>query len=65
MLDLILKNAARLNIQKRERNIPANFVIPEAKNAVETRRMIAQHLISFKNGKQTFSNEKAKIYFNQ
>lgn len=35
------------------------------KNAVEIIRTIAQPVVGFKNGKQTFSNEKTKIYFNR
>lgn len=41
----------------------ANFVIIEAPNKIEAVRTIAQPLAGFKNGIQTFSNEKAKIYF--
>ena len=64
--NMITKNAAKLlNIQTEIKvGKPANFVILEAKNAVEAVRTISQPLIGFKNGKQTFSNSKAEIYFN-
>jgi cytosine deaminase len=64
--NMITKNAAKLlNIPTEIRvGKPANFVILEAKNAVEAVRTISQPLIGFKNGKQTFSNSKAEIYFN-
>ncbi|WP_034890356.1 amidohydrolase family protein [Gillisia sp. Hel_I_29] len=42
---------------------PATFIILEAKNEIEAIRTISQPLAGFKNGKQTFSNDKAKIYF--
>jgi cytosine deaminase len=38
-------------------------VILEAKDPIEAIRSIAQPLAGFKNGKQTFSNPKAEIYF--
>jgi cytosine deaminase len=46
-----------------ESGSPANFVVLEAKSAIDVIREIAQPLAGFKNGKQTFSNKKAKIYF--
>lgn len=65
--NMITKNAAKLfNVQTEiKEGSPANFVILEAKNAVEAIRTIAQALAGFKNGRQTFSNEKAQIYFNK
>ncbi|WP_164076223.1 hypothetical protein [Flavimarina sp. Hel_I_48] len=40
----------------------ANLVILEAKSAIEVLRTVAQPLAGFKDGRQTFSNEKAVIY---
>ena len=63
--EMITKNAAHLLSQQTEIKIgsPANFVILEAPSAVDAIRTIAQPLAGFKNGKQTFTNEKAEIYF--
>jgi cytosine deaminase len=65
VFDMITKNAAQLlSMQVTiESGAPANFVVLEAKSAIDVIREIAQPLAGFKNGKQTFSNKKAKIYF--
>lgn len=62
---MITTNAARLLSMQSDikKGVPANFVILESKNAVDAIRTIAQPLAGFKNGRQTFSNEKAEIYF--
>jgi len=62
---MITSNAAKLLAMQTEIKIgaPANFVILEAKDPIEAIRSIAQPLAGFKNGKQTFSNPKAEIYF--
>lgn len=65
VFNMITINAAKLLSKQTEikKGAVANFVILESKNAIETIRLIAQPLAGFKNGKQTFSNDKAKIYF--
>lgn len=62
---MITKNAAKLLSTQTEIKIgaTANFVIMEAEGPVDTIRSVAQALAGFKDGKQTFSNEKASIYF--
>ncbi len=61
---MITDNAAKLLSQQTEirKGANSNFVILEAKSAVEVIRTIAQPLAGFKNGKQTFSNDKAMIF---
>lgn len=63
--NMITSNAAILLSKqtKIEVGAPANFVILEASSAVDAIRTVAQPLAGFKNGIQTFSNEKAVIYF--
>lgn len=63
--EMVTKNAAKLLAKQTEIKVgaAANFVVLEAANAVDAIRTVAQPLVGFKNGKQTFSNEKAKIYF--
>jgi len=63
--EMVTKNAAKLLAKQTEIKVgaAANFVVMEAENAVDAIRTIAQPLVGFKNGKQTFSNEKAQIYF--
>lgn len=62
--DMITKNAAKLLSRQTEIKIgaPANFVVMESESSVEAIRTVAQALAGFKNGKQTFSNEKAIIF---
>jgi cytosine deaminase len=62
--NMITINAAKLLSMQTDikKGAPANFVILESKNAVDAIRTIAQPLAGFKNGRQTFSNEKAKIF---
>ncbi len=63
--DMITKNAAQLLSIQTEIKVgaPANFVVMEAEGPIESIRIVAQALAGFKNGKQTFSNEKANIFF--
>lgn len=63
--DMITKNAARLLSLENEIKVgaPATLVILEAKDAVEAIRTNAQALAGFKNGKQTFNNAAAEIYY--
>jgi cytosine deaminase len=63
--EMVTKNAAKLLAKQTEIKVgaAANFVVMEAENAVDAIRTIAQPLAGYKNGKQTFSNEKAQIYF--
>ncbi len=63
--EMVTKNAAKLLAKQTEIKVgaAANFVVLEAENAVDAIRTVAQPLVGFKNGKQTFSNEKAQIYF--
>jgi len=63
--DMVTKNAAHLLSQQTEIKVgaPANFIILEAPTAVDAIRTIAQPLAGFKNGRQTFTNEKAEIIF--
>lgn len=60
---MITEKAAELLSQRTEikPGAPANFVILEARSAVEAIRCIAQPLAGFKNGLQTFANEPAKL----
>ncbi|MGB3773622.1 MAG: amidohydrolase family protein [Leeuwenhoekiella sp.] len=62
--DMITKNAAKLLNKQTEIKLgaPANLVIFEAIDAIEALRTIAQPLAGFKNGIQTFSNQKAVIF---
>lgn len=62
---MITKNAAKLlSLQaKIAVGAPATLVILEAKDAIDTIRTNAQALAGFKNGKQTFNNQAAEIYF--
>lgn len=62
---MISKNAAKLLSLETQIQVgaPATLVVLEAKNEVEAIRTNAQALAGFKNGKQTFNNEAAKIYF--
>ncbi|MEN2750141.1 amidohydrolase family protein [Psychrobacter sp. FBL11] len=63
--DMITKNAAKLLAVKSDIIVgaPATLVVLEAKSAVEAIRTNAQALAGFKNGKQTFNNQAAEIYF--
>lgn len=63
--DMITKNAARLLSFETEIKVgaAATLVVIEAKDAIEAIRTNAQALAGFKNGKQTFTNQAAKIYF--
>ncbi|WP_367108904.1 amidohydrolase family protein [uncultured Psychrobacter sp.] len=63
--DMITKNAAKLLAVESDITVgaPATLVILEAKDAVEAIRTNAQALAGFKNGKQTFNNQAAEIYF--
>ncbi len=63
--DMITANAAKLLSRQTEIKVgaPADFVVMEAEGPIEVIRTVAQALAGFKNGKQTFSNEKASIYF--
>ncbi len=65
VFNMITKNAAQLLSKQTEIAVgaPATFVILEAKDAVETIRTNAQALAGFKNGKQTFCNDAARICF--
>ena len=65
--DMITKNAAKLLSVQTEIKVgaPATLVIVEAQDSVETVRTVAQALAGFKNGKQTFNNEAAEIYFDK
>ncbi|SEA08493.1 amidohydrolase family protein [Psychroflexus halocasei] len=60
---MITHNAAKLLSHQIEidEGAHANFVVLEAKNATDVIRTIAQPLAGFKNGKQTFANDKAFI----
>ncbi|HDZ14641.1 hypothetical protein LCGC14_0673210 [marine sediment metagenome] len=62
---MITKNAAKPFSRQSEIKIgnPADFVVMEAESSIEAIRTVAQALAGFKNGKQTFSNEKALIFF--
>jgi len=59
------KNTAKLLPQQTEITVgaPATLVVLEAKNAVEAIRTNSQALAGFKNGKQTFCNEAARICY--
>lgn len=63
VFEMVTKNAAKLLSKQTEIKVgaPANFVILEAKNAVDVIREVSQALAGFKNGKQTFSNTSAII----
>nr|WP_317200797.1 amidohydrolase family protein [uncultured Psychrobacter sp.] len=63
--DMITQNAAKLLSMQSEIVVgaPATLVILEAKDEVEAIRTNAQALAGFKNGKQTFNNAAAEIYF--
>ena len=65
VFNMITKNAAQLLLKKTEIVVgaPATLVVLEAKDAVETIRTNAQALAGFKNGKQTFCNDAARICF--
>jgi len=65
VFNMITKNAAQLLSKQTEIVVgaPATLVVLEAKDAVETIRTNAQALAGFKNGKQTFCNEAARICF--
>jgi cytosine deaminase len=65
VFNMITKNAAQLLSKQTEIAVgaPATLVVLEAKDAVETIRTNAQALAGFKNGKQTFCNEAARICF--
>ncbi|MDT7827517.1 amidohydrolase family protein [Pricia sp. S334] len=67
VFDMITINAARLLSKRTGIKIgaPANFVVLEAKNAVDAIRTVAQPLAGFKGGRQTFSNAPATIYFEE
>jgi len=62
---MITENAAKLLSMQSEIKVgaPANLVIIESESAVDAIRTNAQALLGFKNGKMTFSNTKAEIYF--
>lgn len=62
---MITKNAARLLSKQTKLQVgsAADFVILESKSATEAIRMVAQPLAGFKNGLQTFNNERAVIVF--
>lgn len=62
---MITKNAAKLLALDCEIIVgaPATLVVLEAKDAVEAIRTNAQALAGFKNGRQTFNNQAAEIYF--
>ncbi len=63
--EMITTNAAKLLSKQTELKVgmPANFVILETDSAINAIRTIAQPLAGFKNGVQTFSNDRAQIYF--
>jgi cytosine deaminase len=65
VFDMIGKNAAELLSFDSEIKVGtvATLVVVEAKNTVEAIRTNAQALAGFKNGKQTFNNQAAEIYF--
>ena len=65
VFNMITKNAAQLLSKQIEIVVgaPATLVVLEAKDAVETIRTNAQALAGFKNGKQTFCNDAARICF--
>ena len=65
VFNMITKNAAQLLSKQTEIVVgaPATLVVLEAKDAVETIRTNAQALAGFKNGKQTFCNDAARICF--
>lgn len=62
---MITKNAASLLSKQTQLQVgnSADFVILEAKNAIDAVRTVAQPLAGFKNGLQTFNNERAVIHF--
>jgi cytosine deaminase len=62
---MITENAANLLSKQTKIKVgsAANFVIIEAQSAIEAIRRVAQPLAGFKNGIQTFSNERAVIVF--
>ncbi len=63
--DMITSNAAKLLALENEIKVGAlaTLVVIEAKDAVEAIRTNAQVLAGFKNGKQTFNNAAAEIYY--
>ncbi|MGP4714794.1 MULTISPECIES: amidohydrolase family protein [unclassified Psychrobacter] len=63
--DMITQNAAKLLSMQSQIVVgaPATLVILEAKDEIEAIRTNAQALAGFKNGKQTFNNAAAEIYF--
>lgn len=65
--NMITVNAAKLLSTQTEIKMgaAANFVIVEAKDAIEAIRCVAQPLAGFKNGVQTFSNNKAELFLKQ
>ena len=65
VFDMITKNAAKLLSHQIEITVGASatFVVLEAKSAIEAIRTNSQALAGFKNGKQTFINESARICF--
>ena len=67
VFDMIGKNAAKVLSMPSELKVgaPATLVVLEAKDAVSAIRTNAQALAGFKNGKQTFCNAAAFIYFDQ
>lgn len=65
VFDMVSKNAAKLLSHQTEIAVgaPATLVVLEARDSVEAIRTNAQPLAGFKNGKQTFCNQAARICF--
>lgn len=65
VFDMISKNAAKLLSHQTDITVgaPATLVVLEAKNTIEAIRTNSQALAGFKDGKQTFINEAARICF--
>ena len=61
---MVTKNAAKLLGKQTEIKVgaAADMVVLEASDAVDAIRTIAQPLAGFKQGKQTFANDKAQIF---
>ncbi|WP_019949417.1 amidohydrolase family protein [Hymenobacter aerophilus] len=62
--EMISGSAAKLLSRQAQLRVggPATFVLLEATDAVEAIRTIAQPLLGYKNGRRTFTNQKAEIH---
>lgn len=62
--EMVTTNAAKLLAKQARLRVggPATFVLLEAASAVDAIRTIAQPLLGYKNGRQTFANSKALLY---